>query len=141
MEFFEDLITDFGKELNIPLHLDKIGCCLLNVNGTLRVQIEFVESREAVLIASHIADLIPGKVRENVLKDALKANHEYGHKSIFAYSAKNNKISLFTYIPQTIVTPHLLASTFQAFVQKADEWRQAIDTGQTSYLLSRGSSR
>ena len=136
MEFFESLIHDFGQLIEVPLHLDKLGCCLLNVDDTLKIQISHYDKRESLLIACPIAELPAGKLRENILRDALKANNEYPKVGNFSYSPKNNLLVLFVYIPERRASAPIVAKAFNEFAAKADSWRKAIDSGHTYTLLT-----
>ncbi len=135
MDRFEEILKDLGTALGIPLHPDRRGACRLNINDVMRVQIEFQPDKEQVLLACMICEIPPGKFRENILKDALRANWPYPTNGILSYSEKNNNLSLFEHIPTANISGQKLLDVLNAFIAKADSWRKGVESGQTSTLL------
>lgn len=133
---FEELLRELSVQLDTTLHLDKIGACSLKIDEQFHVQIECDPHQERVLIATFICELPPGKFRENILKDALKANHPFPQNGTLAYSDRNNQLALFSYLPFTNLTGRKLSEFLNAFVEKTGQWRSAVDAGQTSGLTS-----
>lgn len=133
---FEELLSQLGTELDVPLHLDKQGACKLRINDSLDVQLEPDRSQEKLLLASFISEIPPGKLRENVLKDALKANGPLPLHGIFSYSERNNQLTLFAFLPFSQLTGKILADFLALFVEKATSWQQGIERGQTASLIS-----
>ncbi|MBS0620136.1 MAG: CesT family type III secretion system chaperone [Verrucomicrobia bacterium] len=132
---FAQLLEELSTELDIPLHPENSDTCLLNINDSLEVQLECDPMREKLLVASFVCDIPPGKHRENVLKDALKANHALLVNGILAYSDRNNKLTLFTFLPCTGLTGPKLAEFLGNFIEKATQWRSAVESGQTAHLV------
>jgi hypothetical protein len=133
---FEELLNELGAELGITLHPDRKGACKLKINGILHVQIECDAHQENLLVATFICDIPPGKFRENILKDALKANGIFLTNGTLAYSDRNNQLVLFSYFRMEILTGKKLAELLAAFVDKANHWRIGVETGHTSHLVS-----
>lgn len=132
MDRFEEVLKELGRIINVPLHPDKNRLCRLNVNNVLHVQLESDESKERILIATFICDVPAGKFRENILKEALKANYPYPRIGTLAYSERNNKLTLFEYVPYPNLKVEKLADLFADFLARADSWRVAIERGQTA---------
>lgn len=132
MDAFEELIKDLGKTVDLPLHLDKNRACRLNINGQLHVQIESDITQERVLIAAFLCDIPAGKFRENVLREALKANFPLNRIGTLSYCERNNKLTLFEYLPMQNLNAQKLADYLAKFLEKADSWRVAIEGGQPS---------
>jgi hypothetical protein len=130
MNIFEEMIQEMGRILNVPLHAEKNRLCKLNINDVLHIQIEFDEAKERILIACFVCDLPPGKFRENVLKEALKANNQFPSLGTLAYSEKNNKLALFTHFPIATINANKLSEELMKFIDKTDQWRMAVETGQ-----------
>jgi len=132
---FQELLVSLGQQLGLPLHPDKTGACKLNIRNLFSIQLEYEPARERILIASFLSDIPPGKLRENVLRDALKANFPYPELGSFGYSERNNKLSLFLYVPLNGLTGPKLAALLAAFIEKATKWKEAIEQGQTATLV------
>jgi hypothetical protein len=134
---FEELLKELSALLGIPLHPDRKGACKLVFNETLHVQLECDAALENLLIAAFICDIPPGKFRENILKDALKANSPFPKVGTLAYSERNNKLTLFTSLRISNLTGHKLAETLSLFVEKANLWRTGVETGHTAQLTGK----
>lgn len=132
----EELLNELGAELGTTLHPDKKGACKLKINETLHVQMECDAHQENLLVATFICDIPPGKYRENILKDALKANGPFPVNGMLAYSDRNNKLALFSYFRLASLTGKKLSEFLAAFVEKANHWRLGVETGHTSHLVS-----
>lgn len=133
---FDELMQELGHKLGLPLHPDKNGACKLNINNTLHVQCEYEPSHHRILLASFICEVPPGKLRENILRDALRANAPFPEHGILSYCERNNQLTLFNYLPLSGINAEKLASAFNEFVNKAQKWREAVETGQTSTLIT-----
>ncbi len=136
---FEDLLRELSVELGISLHPDRIGACTLKTNDDFHVQLECDAHQENLLVATFICDIPPGKFRENILKDALKSNGPFPQNGTLAYSDRNNKLALFSYLRLSNVDGHKLAEFLSSFLDKASNWRVGVETGNTAGLLSQAS--
>jgi hypothetical protein len=133
---FEELLNELGAQLGVTLHPDRKGACKLKINETSHVQIECDAHQENLLIATFICDVPPGKYRENILKDALKANEPYPKNGTLAYSDRNNKLVLFAYLRLSNIDGKKLAEFLTIFLDKANQWRIGVETGHTSHLVT-----
>jgi hypothetical protein len=132
---FHELLFSLGEQLKLPLQPDKRGACKLNIRNLFSIQIEYEPSRDRILIASFLCDIPPGKLRENILKDALKANFPFPEMGSLGYCERNNKLALFLYVPLSGLSGEKCASILTAFIEKANAWREAVPLGQTSTLV------
>ena len=129
MNPFEELIQELGPLLNTSLKAEKGSLCHLLIHGSLKVCLEYEPSYERVLIASFLAELPPGKFREDVLKEGLKYNAlPEALDGTFAYSEKNNQLVFFLYVPISS-SPQSFTQILLHFVAEADTWKHAIETG------------
>lgn len=135
MDRFEEILKELSAALGVTLHPDRRGACKLNINDVMRVQIEFQPDKEQILLACMICEVPPGKFRENILKDALRANWPYPGNGTLSYSEKNNNLCLFEYIPSVNISGPKLLDILNAFIAKADSWRTGVESGQTASLL------
>ncbi len=127
---FHEILQLLGQELGLTLHTDRNHACALQINEGLIVQMESDSAQERLLIASQIIEVPPGKFRENVLKEALKANALADPLvGIFAYIAKINQLVLYQYYPFDILNAQRLAGLLAPFIQTAEKWRNAIASG------------
>jgi hypothetical protein len=133
---FAELLAELGVELGISLHPDKRGACRLRIDETYHVQLECDGSQENLIVFSFLCELPPGKFRENILKDALKANTPYPLHGALSYSERNNQLALHASLRLSQLNGKLLADFLVAFMEKAKQWRQAVETGNTSQLVT-----
>jgi hypothetical protein len=134
MDAFAQLLSDLGALLDTPLAPDKRGACRLNIEDTLHVQLESDANRERLLLWCFIAEIPPGKFRENVLRDALKSNADTS-TGTFGFSERNNQLLLFSYLNFSSLHAKAMLEFLHVFIAKAHAWQQAIATGQTYSLL------
>jgi len=119
-----------GKLLGLPLHTDKNNACALQIKKGIIVQLQPDESLEKILIASKISEVPPGKFRENVLKEALKANgYPDPRIGTFSFLPSTNTLVLFQQYPIDILTGERLAGLIVPFFDLAEQWRVAILNG------------
>jgi hypothetical protein len=133
---FQELMRELGLEYGTQLHLDPLGACKLQIGERLFVQLECDTYQENLLAATFICNIPPGKFRENILKDALKANGPFPKDGTLAYSDRSNELVLFSYLRLASLNGKKLAEFLSAFLNKADNWRVGIETGHTSHLAS-----
>jgi len=133
---FEELLNELSIEYNLSLHPDKKGACKLKINDTIHIQLECDAGQENLLVATFICDIPPGKYRENILKDALKANNPFPVHGTLAYSDRNNKLVLFCYLRMAQLTGKKLAEFLVTFLDKANQWRIGVESGHTSHLAA-----
>lgn len=127
-EFFEEYIQKLGQALETSLHAEKGYLCKIRIDGSLRVQIEHEPAEERILIASFLCELPPGKFREDLLKEALKANDALDLLGIFAYSSKNNSLTYFLYLSDKIQFEEF-SQSFLQWLEVAKKWKSAVETG------------
>lgn len=136
MDRFEELLKELNQEIGLTLHPDRRGACKLSINETLHVQLECDPTQEKLLVATFVGEIPPGKFRENILKDSLKANSPFPVFGTLAYSERNNQLVLFTYLPFSNLTGKSLVDFLVSFIEKADLWRIGMETGNTANLLT-----
>ncbi|MBF8262661.1 MAG: scc1-B [Parachlamydiales bacterium] len=127
---FELLIQQLGSALNVPLHVDHNYACAIKVHNQLTIQLQIDAAQENVLIASLICEVPPGKFRENVLCEALKANHLPDPRTgILGFLLINNRLTLHQRYPFAILDGEKLAQYVAGFIDYAELWRAAIESG------------
>ena len=130
---FADLMAELGELLGDDLKPDLNQVVTLAVNETLKVQIEPDKTGEFVLLACMVADLPPGRFRENILRDALKTNYRIDEfPEILSYVRGENSLVIFRNIPAAALRGHQLYELLITFTDRCTRWRDAIENGQTS---------
>lgn len=130
---FQEILHHLSAELDLPLQTDKHHACAIQIRQGLIVQLESNAEQEKLLIASQIINLPPGKFRENVLREALKTNAKPDPRiGILSYIPKVNQLVLFQTYPFDILTAERLVALLGPFIQMAEKWRRAIETGQAA---------
>ena len=134
MNKFETLIDELGKILNIPLEAEHGFLCKLNIKDKIRLQIEYDEPTEKIILVCFVSEVPPGKFREQTLVAALKANHQDTSLGSFAYVENSQTLILQHYLPIS-VSAALLGTLLQQFTDKAIGWKEAIEQGNVSLLV------
>lgn len=130
---FIDVLDELSDELGIDVEPDLHGLCTLMINEKVKVQLEVDVTGENIMMASLITELPPGKFRERILKDALKANYlaEENH-GVLSYTGPDNALVLILNIHMHGLTGKELYEHLSIFVERAQGWQRAIDEGHPS---------
>ncbi len=132
---FAELLQEFSDFLGFALHVDRNGSCLLQIHHKIHVQLQLDSSQTKLLMACLAIELPPGKFRENVLMDGLKANFLPDPRpAVCSYLAQNNHLVLYQSFPLDILNGERLAGFFGAFLGEVESWVQAIESGRSSPL-------
>ena len=124
---FGSLIEELGKVLKINLKTDKNNACLIDFKNGLKVQIEIDARGENVLIAADLGEIVQGRFRENVFREALKANGlPPPRNGIFAHSKKNESLVLYDNVTMEEISGEKLADFLLDFNKKAELWKGCI---------------
>jgi Tir chaperone protein (CesT) family len=133
MKNFHDLIHELGDFLGEELSVDLNQTCFLEINELIKVQIELDSAGEKILLLSKIIELPPGRFRENVLKDGLKANFLAEEKSgILSYLERQNQLVIFEDINTHSITMEILYQHLLKFIERAIKWATSIEAGRSS---------
>ncbi|HSX10865.1 MAG TPA: CesT family type III secretion system chaperone [Chlamydiales bacterium] len=128
---FEELLHELGKIFHLELRIDHSHACSIQMHDSLTIQLQLDVSQENLWIFSRIIEVPPGKFRENIFREALKANALPDPRTAhFGYLSNTNHLALFQKYPLTILNGERLAGLVGAFVEMADSWMQAIAKGQ-----------
>ena len=135
---FGTLLEEISREMKIgPLISDKNNTCQIRLKTGLEFQIEMDKAHQFLIIGADLGVIPPGRYRENILREALKANglpHPlYG---IFAYSKKKNSLILFMRLNLSELTGQKVAEFLQPFTEKGLAWMRAIARGEVPVVAS-----
>jgi hypothetical protein len=128
---FSELLLGLGKELNLSLVEDEFRACSIST-PPLTIHLELDPSQEQLFLFSKIIELPPGRFRENIFEEALKANDLNDPRpGIFGYLAKSNHLTLHQVYPVLILNGERLSGLFSAFFELGRNWHEAISRGNT----------
>ncbi len=129
---FEELLQSLGKIFELKLHVDRKNACSIQVYPELTVQLQIDPSQEFLWIFAKIASIAPGKFREIILKEALKANALPDPRpAFFGYIHGLNELAQFQKYPLAILNGERLSGMIGAFVAQSSHWQEAIQRGES----------
>ncbi len=130
LDRFDELIQGLAKVFHMPLHVDRNHACAIQVRKGLVVQLQSDAAQERLLITCKVAELPPGKFRENVLREALKANGMPDPLvGLFSYVERTNHLFFFQRYPLDVLSGERMAGLMGPFIQAAEAWKHAIEHG------------
>ncbi len=133
------LIQELGEILGVSLSAEQGFLCKLNIKDKVKVQIEYEESSDRIILACFIAEIPPGKFREGVLSAGLKANYLDPSLGIFCYAEGPENLILQMYLPGS-TQPALFATLLQQFTDKGIKWKEGLEQGSLNSLVPSSSS-
>jgi len=134
---FQELLHELGRVFHLELTVDKSGACSIMVPPELVIQMQLDSGQEKLFLFCKVVEIPPGKFRENVFLEALKANDQRDPiPGILAYLHATNHLVLYQTYPVSILNGERLASFFGNFLQMADSWRKALLSGRSSPVPS-----
>lgn len=132
MAVFHDIMEELGAALETEIIPEPGNVVELELDDELLIRLELEVSEEFILVASFVSELPPGKFRENILKDCLRANEKLQERrSILSYVEASNQLVLFQMVPIEGLTGDLLAETIFVFSDRLKKWTSAIEAGRT----------
>ena len=140
---FEALLQELARALQIDqLKPDSNNSCLIQMPNGPKVQLEVNKQEDRLIMGSNLGFLPVGRYREDVFREALKANNlpppRYG---TFAYSKKADQLILFDSISLTHLNGEKIAQHLTPFVEKVTHWQEAITRGEIPAILGAFSTR
>lgn len=130
-DLFGSLLQELGKILEIPdLHPDRNNSCLIKLKSGLSIQLEFDRSGQFLILGSDLGTVPPGRYRENLFREALKANDlPYPNHGTLAYSKKSDHLIIFEKMAAADMTGEKIAAEIMPFSEKALVWKEALQKG------------
>lgn len=131
-DLFGSLLQELSPILKVKdLHPDQNNSCLIRLKNGIKIQLEIDLSGQFLLIGCNLGDLPRGRYRENILREALKANDMPPPlHGILAFSEKTQHLILFTKTPATKTSGEKIAAEIAPFVEKAAIWIDALKRGE-----------
>lgn len=132
MTKYNDLIFDLSNRLNRKLKPDKNNCVTLLIEQKVTVQIETDRNEEFLIIGAFIAELPPGKFREHILRDALKANSLYKNTSqVLSYMKNENHLIIHKKMLLEAISSDNLFKEIKNISSRAKKWLESLDNGRS----------
>jgi hypothetical protein len=133
---FGNLLQELGKLLKTKLEPDKNNACLLKFKSGVSVQMELDSRGENLILAADLGTLSQGRYRENVFREALKANGlPPPRNGIFAFGMKNESLVLCDKLSLEELSGQKLADFLLQFTQKAELWMNGIKRGEVPSFM------
>lgn len=133
MKNYSELIADLSDRLNMEIYPDVNNVVNLMIEKRVKIQLESDPVDEFILLGAYVADLPPGKFREHILKNALKANHNVDkHPEILSYMSRENMLTLHIKLVTPTLTTDILIEHIKSIVERAKKWQDAIESGRPS---------
>jgi hypothetical protein len=141
VDAYTALLEELGKSLGgIELTSDKNNTCLIHLKDGIEVQIELDHKGDSLLIGSDLGEVPVGRYRENLFREALKANGLpspiYG---ILAFSQRIDHLILYTMLPLKDLNGEKISAFLTPFALKAKVWKDAIERGEVPVVQSAAS--
>lgn len=131
-ELFDTLLQELGQAMDIDdLQSDANHSCLIHFKSGLEVQIEPYDKGEFLLICADLGHVQPGRYREDVFREALKANGlPYPRYGTFAYSEQSDHLLMYKLMSLRELNGEKIAAFLYPFIEKGEAWKQMIDSGE-----------
>ena len=137
-DMFSGLLQDVARAMQInELHPDRNNSCLINLGNDTKVQLELDKGHEFLIIGFDIGNVPAGRYRENVFREAMKANGlPHPRYGTFAYSKQADKLVLFEKISLTDINGERVASMIRPMSDKAKIWKESVAHGEIPTVSS-----
>lgn len=130
-DFLGVMLQEMGATLEITdLHPDRNNTCQIRLKNGLDIQLELDKSGQFIVLGSDLGTVPPGKYRENLFREALKANDmPYPNHGTLAYSKKSDHLVLFEKMNIKDLNGEKVAVEITPFSEKALIWKEALQRG------------
>lgn len=127
-DLFGALLQELGHSLGLPnLQPDSNNSCLLRLKSGLIIQIELDKGGQSLILGADLGTVPPGKYRDNLFREALKANDQpHPLHGILCYSKKSNDLVIYQKISLKDLTGEKIAAEITPFAEKAFIWSEAL---------------
>jgi hypothetical protein len=140
LDNYPNLLIELGKLIQIPLKVDANNSCMITFpKEKIEIQIEHELSTDMLIIGSNIAKLPPGRFRQNLFEQSLKANNlDNPRGGILAFSPRSDMLVIFTKLAMKDLKPEDVAQAMIPFKDKLKKWKDGIQNNEVPQLLSSG---
>lgn len=129
---FGMLLEELSQALKIEkLTPDSHNTCLVRFKNGISIQLEPDKDGTSLLIGTQFITVPPGRYRENVYYEALRANGLPPPRlGILAYSKQADALVMFERLPLKDLTGQKLSDFLQGFLTKALVWQESLTRGE-----------
>lgn len=127
------ILQDLGRSTVIPIRdlaPDRNNSCLISLPGGIEIQLESDREEKNLMIGCKLSEVPLGRYRENLFKEALKANGQQDGHGSFGYIPRTNQLVLFDMLSYNDLSGEKVADYLEKFLEKAMAWRTAINNGE-----------
>lgn len=127
-DMFGALLQELGTLLEATdLHPDRNNSCLIRLKSGLEIQLEIDRGGDFLLLGADLGTVPPGRYRENLFREALKANNmPYPLHGVLSYSHKSDHLVIFEKMHIKDLNGEKIAAEITPFTEKALVWKNAI---------------
>jgi len=136
---FGALVQELSDVLHIPFSPDAHNACRIEYPDSIALTLEPDPLGEALIVVIEIAVPGDGKYRENILKEALRANGlPFPRNGSFCYSHKKDMLLLTEQLPFEDLSAQRLAELLESLLEKGRLWKESIDHGEIPPIHTAG---
>lgn len=130
-DLFGALLQELAHALGVPkLEPDPNNSCMIRLKSGLIIQIELDKGGHSLIIGADLGTVPPGRYRENLFREALKANDQpHPLNGILCYSKKSDHLVLYQKINIKDLNGEKIAAEITPFAEKAFTWSEALLRG------------
>lgn len=128
---FEELIEHLSEELHIELIPDNQQTVSILIDDHLTVQIEVDDYKKEFLFIAFIAEVAPGRFREEVFKSALVINDFPARIGTFSYYKEENYFTFHKFI-STETPKEEIVNFLTEIIYIAEKWKKALESGKSA---------
>jgi hypothetical protein len=124
---FGALLEELGTALNLKLKPDEHGACHIRFPDKIELHLEPNASGEFLNILIDVGSPGEGRYRENVFREALRANGlPQPRLGTFCYGKKTDSLMIHEAIPFEDIHGQKLADVAQSLLTKARLWKDSL---------------
>lgn len=126
------LLQELSQSMGVPhLHPDEHDTCIIRLSDDLKIHLELDPTSQYLIIGIDLGPIPAGKYRENLFKEALKANNiPHPRHGVFAYSDLTKHLILFEQLPIQNLRGEHVAAEIPFLKEKAMIWKESIEKRQ-----------
>lgn len=137
---FESLLSELARSLDIKeLRPDSNNSCLIHFQNGTEVQIEPFARGEDLLLVIDLGVVAKGRYREEVFREALKANGlPWPRHGVFCHSDQSDHLLLYKLMPLKDLNGERIASFMGPFLEKGTKWKEHLERGEVPVVDAPG---
>ena len=126
----EPILLQLSEKMNSPLHVDIHGVCKMRTQEGIELQLEYSDRDDRLICIAFVGKLDDAPFRTRIFQDLMTSNSLPDQpRGIFGFYAKNNLVTLHTFVSPEELASTDLASLLRALADKALLWRPVLEQG------------